>query len=206
MTDTSKPKKLTFVPNTHQETKDRVIAVAWATQQVGGFKGRNVVYDIQKWLKARGYAMPIERIADAMVFLDQGDYGIRVVLGRRTREFIIDDELEVPVPAFVRAEAMRQHATAKAVDPVPVPDPEPVIDRTNGHATTAAAVVAADRHPADMVLPGRGRQMPRLPSSTRSDPDRLDDMLAALRTWYRTDPDACELWIDAVLRDLGVTT
>jgi hypothetical protein len=46
--------------------------------------------------------------------------------------------------------------------------------------------------------------MPRLPSAVAKGPDGLDLLVDAVRTWHRTDPDAAELWVDAVLRDLGI--
>lgn len=182
-----------FPAKTQLQQKERTKAVAWATAKVGGWRGANVTAMIQRYLKEAGFEVSQEHVKHSMTYLVDRDLAIAVVIGRRTREFILAPDVELEEPDFIRAQRVR--ATAHGPAPVPEPVALPAPPATNGTTPETEGTV--------VVLPGRGRPMPALPSSTR-EPARWRDLEAAVRTWHRTDPDAADLWVAAVLRDLGV--
>jgi hypothetical protein len=186
-----------FPPKTQLQLKERVKAIAWATNKVGGWRGPNVTASIQRYLQDSGYKTTQALVKLGMDYLVKHELAVAVVLGRRTTEFILVGDVELEEPDFIRAARLRATSHGPAPEPIELPAP----------ASNGAAVI--DDHgsrpiPGVEVLPGRGRKMPRLPSAVASGPSGLDLLADAVRTWHRTDPDAAELWVDAVLRDLGV--
>jgi hypothetical protein len=185
-----------FPPKTQLQLKERVKAIAWATNKVGGWRGPNVTASIQRYLQEAGYKTGQNLVKLGMDYLVRHELAIAVVLGRRTTEFIMAPEVELEEQDFIRAQRIR--ATSHGPTEPPALPP----------ATNGSAEVIDDHGARPMpgveLLPGRGRKMPRLPSAVASGPSGLDLLVDAVRTWHRTDPDAAELWVDAVLRDLGV--
>lgn len=190
-------RRFEFPPRTQLQLKERVKAIAWATNKVGGWRGSNVTAAIQKYLQEAGYRTSQAHIKLGMDYLVKHNLAVAVVLGRRTTEFIMASDAEVDEPDFIKAQRIRAATHGPEVEPTVVLPAA----ASNGHAelATGQALVVAPS-----ALPGRGRPMPRLPRQRSQDPERLDEMLAALRAWYQTDPEACELWIGGVLHDLGV--
>lgn len=187
-----------FPNRSERSQKERTKAVAWATHRVGGWRSANVTAQIQRYLADAGYKVDQHLIKRSMEYLVEHDLAIAVTKGKRTVEFIMGDT-HLEEPDFVRAQRVRAASHGPSPEPEPAALPAP---STNGHA------VIIDDHgsrpmPGVEVLPGRGRRMPRLPSSV-AQPRRLDDMLAALKAWHRADPEACDLWVEGVLHDLGV--
>jgi hypothetical protein len=201
-----------FPPKTQLQQKERTKAVAWATAKVGGWRGPNVTASIQKYLADAGFKVDQAHIRNSMVYLVERDLAIQVVIGRRTREFIMAPDVELEEPDFVRAQRARAAGHGPTPEPVRLPAAPPA---TNGHASPViddhgsrpmpgVEVVPRTAGPAGTKLPGRGRGMPRLPSAMRQEPAQLDLLVATLRAWHDRDADACDLWVAAVLRDLGV--
>lgn len=187
-----------FPPKTQLQLKERVKAISWATNKVGGWRGPNVTASIQRYLQDAGYKTTQPLIKRGMDYLVEHDLAIAVVLGRRTTEFIMAPEVELEEPDFIRTQRVRARSHG------PTPEALPPPPATNGDAPVVIDDHGARPMPGVELLPGRGRQMPRLPSAVAKGPDGLDLLTDAVRTWHRTDPDAAELWVDAVLRDLGV--
>lgn len=187
MTDTTVWK---FPPKTQLQQKERTKAVAWATRKVGGWCGANVTAAIQKYLADAGFKVDQQHVKYSMQYLVENDLAIAVVMGRRTREFIMAPDVELEEPDFIRAQRVR----AAGHGPEKMPAEQVALP---------AASVAANGHSTELVLPGRGRRMPRLPSANTA-PARWADLEAACKAWHRTDPDACDLWVAGVLHDLGV--
>lgn len=203
----TEPTTWKFPPKVQRQQAERTKAVAWATARVGGWRGANVTASIQKYLADAGFKVDQAHIKRSMEYLVDHDLAIAVVIGRRTREFIMAPDVQLEEPDFVRAQRVRasSHGPKPAALPAPATngDAPTVIDDHGAQPMPGVEMVPRTGGPTGTALPGRGRRMPRLPSQT-TQPARLDDMLAALRAWYRTDPDACDLWVAGVLHDLGV--
>lgn len=186
-----------FPSKTQHQQMERTKAVAWATAKVGGWRGANVTAMIQRYLKEAGFEVTQVHVKHSMDYLVERDLAIAVVIGRRTREFILAPDVELEEPNFIKAQRVRASSHGPTPEPVPLPTP----------ATNGSAQVIDDHGSRPMpgveLLPGRGRPMPALPSTVRQ-PARWADLEAAVKTWHRTDPDAADLWVAAVLRDLGV--
>lgn len=176
---TADVRRFEFPPKTQLQLKERVKAIAWATDKVGGWRGTNVTASIQRYLQEAGYKTNQTLIKRGMEYLVGHDLAIAVVLGRRTTEFIMVPDVELEEPDFVKAQRVRASSHGPDSEPAPV-------------------VTSNGVGPHEAPAP---RPAPRLPRSRRG-PDRLDELLASLREWYRVDPEECDRWIADVLHDL----
>jgi len=129
-------KKITFPPRSATERKQRILAVAHITQEVGGWEGSNVARLIQDRLEEDGYTVTahtdnstnvLNRVSDAMVWLTEQGFAARVVKGKRTTEFVMDPEVVVPTPDYVKGKTFRtakeeaDPGTAKVLAAPPLP-------------------------------------------------------------------------------------
>lgn len=181
-------KQIKFKPRMTNEHKQRLTAVAYATQKVGGWQSANVTADLIDWLTEDGFNVEIgaqpggKRLNitnvfnEAMVWLADNGYAARVVKGKRTTEFIMDPEVNVPVPDYAKGKQFKL-----------------------GNTVTATATVS----PLEPAKPAPKPKAPPLPSSLRG-PDTLR-LNVMLKQWWQREPEAAQAWIDRVCDDLGAT-
>jgi hypothetical protein len=126
-------KTLRFPPRTTASKIQQVVSVAWITQQRGGFVSEDVSNEIQQALDDAGYTLTQPRITEAIRWLASHKLGARVVSGHRTREFVMDPDVDIPEPEFVRAHRMArpQAAAVNGQDPDPVRQLPPIPKRSD---------------------------------------------------------------------------
>lgn len=109
---------LTFEPKTQHARRHRDTAVAWyVTQQEGRLiEAPNVTAAIHRGLRAAGFKVDQALIKRSMDNLVNGGYAQAEVIGKRTTLFLLDNDVDVPEPAFVVAKRQRNAAVSAAVD------------------------------------------------------------------------------------------
>lgn len=110
-TPTTEPpgqRTIQFVPKMQTQKKEALLAVAWLAQRDGGgYEDQNVTSLIARKLRDEGYKLPQAQVHSAMVWLADRGYAVRSVLGRRHIMFMMDPDVLVPEPGFVRAHKAR---------------------------------------------------------------------------------------------------
>jgi hypothetical protein len=112
-------KQIKFKPRMTVEHKQRIIAVAYITQREGGLQSSNVTGDLIRILGQDGYNVAAGKgsdqrinvtnvMAEAMRWLAGNGYAARVVKGRHTVEFVMDPDVDVPVPDYVKGKQLKQ--------------------------------------------------------------------------------------------------
>lgn len=130
---------LTMPPRTTRSFREQTLAVAWVAQRDGGYEADNVGPLIRQKLASEGFKVDQQVIARTMAWLEEKGYAARSVHGRKHRLFVMDPDVDVPEPSFVKAKRL-QAGAAPAAEP-----------STNGAAPTVT------RRP---PVPGRGEQRP----------------------------------------------
>lgn len=168
---------ITFPPRSQVERKQRIIAVAWLVKEKGGYASPDVANDIQQDLDKAGYSAQLPAISEALRWMAQRRYAARVVHGQRTREFVMDPDVDVPEPEFIAAARLREVA-ASAAPPA-----------TNGATPVLAAAPAATTVRRRPPVPGRAEQRPPW----------LDRLTADVLRWWQNDPAAADQWAADVM-------
>lgn len=120
---------LEFTGRTTRSFREQAIAVAWITvKHGGGFENDNVGRHIQRLLAAEGFAMTAQQVATTMARLDSLGYAARSVHTGKHRLFVMDPDVDVPEPEFIKALRLRdaQRAASNGHAPVRPPVPAPV--------------------------------------------------------------------------------
>lgn len=175
-------KTITFPARSATERKQRILAVAFATQKVGGWKSTNVTSDVIDYLRKDGYDVGTSRdgdsrlslvgvVGEAMIWLTESGYAARVVRGKRTIEFVMDPDVNVPVPDYLKGKLFRE---SKDLGRSVVP-PRRVNTET----------------------------LPPLPSQVGEKFHRQLELNKALQAWAERDLNTLKEYVDAVLLDLG---
>lgn len=179
-------RSIRFMPKMQTQKKEAILAVAWVTQQEGGFETPNVAASIAAALRHEGYHLSQKRVTDAMIWLDQRGYAARSVLGRRHRMFVMDGDVEVPEPGFVVAKRLRRNIEEGAALNAEAPT-------TNGAAPAAVAVA--------VEAPTSPRRRPPVPGRKPDGPARLDELVKIIRGWWLAQPVEAARWIDEVIEE-----
>jgi hypothetical protein len=167
-------KQIKFKPRMTVEHKQRIMAVAYATQKVGGWQSTNVTPDVIEWLSKDGFnvdigAQPstkrlnvINAFSEAMSWLADHGYAARVVKAHRTTEFVMDPEVQVPMPDYVKGKQFKQ-----------------------GKMFTPEQALESQRRP------------PKAPPLPERGPD-LDRFKVMFRIWWNEDRQEAESWLTDV--------
>jgi hypothetical protein len=160
--------KMAWPSGTQDAVKERHRAIVWATDRVGGWESSNVLAEVVEWLAKDGYELPLEHVAKALHQLDDKGWAIRVVQGKRTVGFVLNPDLVVDTPAYVKARMVRD-APAPA-EPAP-------------------------RKPRPPKGAGK-RRLPPLPGDTRAAdrPPWLHQLCEGLTEYWREDPAGADAW------------
>lgn len=87
--------------------KEKILAVAWMTATRDGYEGANVSGAIAHDLAEAGYRMTSEEVNRETKWLEDNGYAVRSQYGRRVRIFLLEPDVIVPEPGFVRARKAR---------------------------------------------------------------------------------------------------
>jgi hypothetical protein len=198
--------KITFPAKTQRQFIERTLGVAWVTSRAGGYARPSGVNGlIEKDLRDVGYRVDRHLVRRSMQWLADEGYALMVVNGRRTQEFILAPDVDVPMPQF--AQALRARALQAGTRTVSVPQPagQGVVEHIVGpelEPVPSSNGAAPAVHQTAPVPAGRPR--PRLPSQGTQVgfAKQLAVLGDCLLGWHATEPEAAEQWVDDVLTDL----
>jgi hypothetical protein len=179
-------RRIEFLPKMQEQFKERILAVAWITAQQPGrvYEAPNVTRSMAAALAKAGYRVPISTdqghphrpLVTSMRWLEDHGYGLRSLSGKMHTGFMLDADVQVPTPPFVRVRQAREAATEQH----------------------AASEIAEGYHRAMASASRADKPLPPLPGAPTSPPwlERLD---AAVTAWWRSDPEAANRWAVAAI-------
>lgn len=183
----ARPKTIQFPKRSYHSKNQSILAVAYATaQQPGrGWEGNDVSNDIAQWLDEAGCPILLPRISEAVRWLDQRGYGARVMQGQRIRQFILDPDVVVPEPDFVKAARLADLATFTIGD-------------------TPADAAPAEPAPAPAAAPAKPpRVVPPVPHRGLAEPEWMPQLHALLVQWWSDEPAQADAWAQTTIACLG---
>lgn len=194
------PREIKFHRLQQTQFKHRTLLIAWLCRRDGGWKNGNVTDYVHKMLRREGVHVPQSHVKLSFDWLVAEGYAISVVLGRRTREFILDPDVIIPTPPTIAARQARatipvQEQAGATVHALPAAAP---VESTESTPRPAAVPAAAMTAPARKAPP-----LPRQPDPRGQFSARVAVVASAVMDWWDEDADAAEAWVTAAAEALG---
>lgn len=169
---------VTFAPKQQRKFIHRTLMIAWLCARDGGWRNANVTAHVLKLLQREGLTgLNLHQVRESFSWLVDQEYAMEVVIGKRTREFVLAPDVHVPKPPSVTA---REYREARQAQPL-------------SFETAEAPLELPAERPADrrVTVP-----LPKMPPSPRvvfqGQVNLLRDNIMA---WWDTNPDDAAQWV-----------